>query len=156
MIAIDRASLLVSAPGSATLREVEERLATEGLTLRVASETLDATVADWLGRGAPGAPSQFADPADHLLAGLEATLLDGRTVLVRPSPRRAVGPDLAALFLGAAGRFGTIVRADLRAHVRDARVAAIPVPDIELDAPVSEGEEALLVAIGAELKRAAG
>ena len=51
------------------LADVEGTIAREGLTLGLASMPAQ-TVAAWLAAGAPGAPSSFADPADHLLAGL--------------------------------------------------------------------------------------
>ena len=38
---------------------------------------------------------------------------------IRPAPRRAVGPDLTALFVGAGGRFGRIDRAWMRVHRED-------------------------------------
>ncbi|MDB4935362.1 MAG: hypothetical protein JWP87_2334, partial [Labilithrix sp.] len=109
-IDIDPTSLLVGVPASKTLNSLETALAARGFTLGVALDEAgppDAktgaagfiTVGDWLAKGAPGAASVFADPADHLVAGLEATLPDGKKLEVRPGPRRAVGPDLTALVL---------------------------------------------------------
>jgi alkyldihydroxyacetonephosphate synthase len=159
-LALDRTSLLVSVAGTAPLAAVERELAAEGLSLRVAglgptaSSMLDTTVADWLARGAPGAPSVFSDPADHVVAGLTATLLDGRRLEVLPSPRRAVGPDLIALFVGTGSRFGTVEQVWLRVHPVDAHTvdAGLP-PGVALDPPVSPAEEALALAIARELGR---
>lgn len=150
---IDRMSLLVGVPGAATLASIERTLDAQGLTLGLAAT--DQTVADWLAHGAPGAPSSFTDPADHLVAGLTATFTDGRRLEVRPSPRRAVGPDLVALFLGARERFATIEHAWLRVHPKGARRVALPVDGLELDAPVSKEEQALLDAIAKELAASA-
>lgn len=149
---IDRASLLVGVPGAATLSSVERALAREGLTLGIPAA--DMTVAEWLARGAPGAPSALADPADHVVAGLRATLSTGRHLEIRPAPRRSVGPDLIALFVGAGERFGVVDHAWLRVHLPDARRVSEPIaPELDLDPPVSPEEAALLDAIGRELAR---
>jgi alkyldihydroxyacetonephosphate synthase len=157
-IAIDPASLLVEVSATKTLDALETELAARGFTLGVAlaeagpaNATTGApgsiTVGDWLAKGAPGAASLFADPADHLVAGLEATLPDGKKLEVRPGPRRAVGPDLTALLVGAHRRFGSIDRAWLRIHKRDARRQALPLPGGDLDPPVTAAEARLLDAI---------
>lgn len=149
---IDRASLLVRVPGGATLASIERALAPEGLTLGVPA--FDVTVADWLAQGAPGAPSGFLDPADHVVAGLSATLTNGRRVEVRPAPRRAVGPDVIALFVGANERFGAIDQAWIRVHVAGApRVCDPLADDLDLDPPVASDEGELLDAIARELER---
>lgn len=157
-IVLDPISLLVEVPASTTLDALETELAARGFTLGVAlvqagpaSTTTRApgsiSVGDWLAKGAPGAASVFSDPADHLVAGLEATLTDGRRLEVRPGPRRAVGPDLTALLVGAQGRFGRIDRAWLRIHRRDARRQAMPLPGMHLDPPVTAAEARLIDAI---------
>ena len=152
-IVIDTVSLLVEVSAATTLDALETELAARGFTLGVAlgdAGPSDA-VSHWLAQGAPGAASVFADPADHLLAGLEATLLSGDKLEVRPGPRRAVGPDLTALFVGAHGRFGIIDRAWLRIHRRDARRPSLPLPAGDLDPPVTEAEARLLDALRCEL-----
>lgn len=151
---LDRQSLLVRVAGAVTLSSVEAELARDGLTLGVSLDLVgSATVAAWLAHGAPGAPSAFADPADHLVAGVTATLTNGNVVDVRPSPRRAVGPDLVALLVGANGRFASIDHVWLRVHHRDARRVSVPLTGLDLDPPVSSGEAALLDAIARELAR---
>ncbi len=151
---IDLTSLMMEANGRATVANVELSLKEKGLTLGLDSyPSPDVTVADWLAQGAPGAPSAFFDPADHLVAGLTARLADGRTLEVRPSPRRAVGPDLIALCIGCGTRFATIERAWLRAHRLGAVRPKSPLPPLELDPPVGEGEAKLLDAIEDALRR---
>lgn len=147
-IAIDRESLLVDAPGSAALRDVEAVLEREGLTLGVGAAGIFTTVTAWLTKGAPGAPDPFADPVDHLVAGITMTLPGGKVVDVRPSPRRAVGPDLVALMTFPGVR---VDRAWLRVHRRDARRPSLPTPGFDRDAPLSEGESRLVDAILAQL-----
>ncbi len=148
---IDRTSLLVRVPGAATLAAIERALEREGLTLGVAAT--DDAVGDWLARGAPGAPSSSADPADHLVAGLTATLASGSTLEVRPSPRRAVGPDLIALVTGANERFASIDHVWLRVHLAGARRVTLTTEGLDLDPPVSNEEATLLDAIARELAR---
>lgn len=146
---IDIKSLLVRVDASQSLDALETDLAARGFTLGVTApaDVLTLPVGQWLARGAPGAPSIFADPADHLVAGLEATLLDGKKLDVRPEPRRAVGPDLTALLVGAHERFGRIERVWLRIHSLEARRPAMPLPGVNLDPAVTEDEARLLDSI---------
>jgi alkyldihydroxyacetonephosphate synthase len=164
-IEIDPISLLVGVPAGRTLDALETALAARGFTLGVALDLAgprDAatgaaggiTIGDWLAKGAPGAASVFADPADHLVAGLEATLPDGRRLEVRPGPRRAVGPDLTALAIGTHRRLASVEHAWLRIHRRDAHRPAMPLPaGVDLDPPVSADEARLVDAIAKELAR---
>jgi alkyldihydroxyacetonephosphate synthase len=152
-VALDRTSLLADVPGSITLGALERELGEEALSLGVPTlgDFAEMTVAHWLARGAPGAASAWGDPADHLVAGLEATLTSGKRLVVRPGPRRAVGPDLIALFFGTGGRLGRIERAWLRVHRRDAARPALPLPALDLDPPPSDAELRLLDQIAFEL-----
>lgn len=152
-LTIDAVSLLVQVTADHRLDALETELAARGFTLGVALADAgsDVAVGEWLAKGAPGAPSAFADPADHLLAGLEASLPSGDKLEVRAGPRRAVGPDLTALFVGAHGRFGRIDRAWLRIHRLHARRPALPLPAGDLDPPVTEAEARLLDAIRSRL-----
>jgi alkyldihydroxyacetonephosphate synthase len=154
-IDIDTASLLVGVPASKKLDALETALAARGFTLGVALDRAgarDVTVGDWLAKGAPGAASVFADPADHLVAGLEATLPNGQRLEVRPGPRRAVGPDLTALAMGTHRWLASIEHAWLRIHRRDARRPAMALPEgVDLDPPVSAAEARLVDAISREL-----
>jgi alkyldihydroxyacetonephosphate synthase len=132
MIELDRESLLVHARGTDRLVDLEAALAKDGLTLDlrdVPDVTLD--IAAWLETGAEGARSAWLDPADHLVAGIATSHFT-----IRPAPRRAVGPDLLCLVLGAkklrGGRFVQIESVWLRVHRKD---VARPV------APFSESEE---------------
>ena len=156
-IEIDPTSLLVGVPASRTLDALETALAARGFTLGVALDRagpFDITIGDWLAKGAPGAASVFADPADHLVAGLEATLPDGKRLEVRPGPRRAVGPDLTALAIGTHRRLASVEHAWLRIHRRDARQPAMPLPEgVDLDPPVSAEEARLVDAIARELAK---
>jgi alkyldihydroxyacetonephosphate synthase len=126
------------------LSTAERRLDELGLTLDVRPPSPPITVADWLARGAPGARDRWLDPVDQLVAGLDVTLADGRSLSIRPAPRRAVGPDLTALFLGALGRYGRIDRAWLRVHPRGVARPIAAAFEHERDPALSPGESALL------------
>jgi alkyldihydroxyacetonephosphate synthase len=114
MITLDRESLLVHAKGSERLADLEAALSAQGLTLDL-EKVADVTVAAWLEAGAEGARSAWLDPADHLVAGITTNRFS-----IKPAPRRAVGPDLLSLVLGAGGRFVQIESVWLRVHRKDA------------------------------------
>jgi FAD/FMN-containing dehydrogenase len=149
---IDRLSMLVNVPGAVTILQLENALRTEKLTLGISLQDPSISIAEWLARGAPGAASQFDDPADHLVAGFTVTLVNGRRLEIHPSPRRAVGPDLTALVMGANERFATVETAWLRVH--DLGADRVREPFSVLDAPLNEGETALLDAIARALAEA--
>jgi alkyldihydroxyacetonephosphate synthase len=152
-VEVDRESLLVRAEGTTPLAALEARLQEADLTLDTETST-SSTLAEWLDQGAPGARDPWLDPVDHLVAGLDAVMPGDRHVRLRPAPRRAVGPDLAALLVGARGRFGRIERAWLRVHRRGAtRPESAPFLH-ERDPAPNPGERALLDAIDRSLHEA--
>jgi alkyldihydroxyacetonephosphate synthase len=148
---LDRESLLACIEGSTELASAERTLNDAGLTLDLGVAVPSGTLGEWLARGAPGTRDRWLDPADQLLAGLDATLADGRALSIRPAPRRAVGPDLTALFVGAGERFGRIDRAWMRVHRRDATRPTAPAFHVDRDPPVSGGERGLVEAIAKAL-----
>jgi alkyldihydroxyacetonephosphate synthase len=149
---LDEQSLLLEADGAVTIADVEDFLTTKGLTLGfdVNADLAAMSVTDWIARGSPGAKSHFVDPADHVLAGLVGTL-GARTIDIRPGPRRAVGPDLVALFAGTGERLGRVTKAWIRAHRRDAQKPLMDVPRVDLDPPITEAESRLVDAIHAAM-----
>jgi alkyldihydroxyacetonephosphate synthase len=147
---VDRESLLVRAEGHVLVAALEQRLRDTGLTLDV--HVADApALSDWLAQGAPGARDRWLDPADQLIAGLDASLWNGHAVRVRPAPRRAVGPDLTALFVGAGERFGRIERVWLRVHAVGATRPTSAPFRCDRDPPMNAGEKALLDALERQL-----
>jgi alkyldihydroxyacetonephosphate synthase len=154
MVKVDRRSLLAYVEGEMTLGEIEASLTLSGLTLDVAGAQGDEqTVASWLAKGAPGARDPWLDPADHLVAGCDVKLSDGTRFEIRPAPRRAVGPDLVALFVGMGERFGTIEGAWLRVHPIGVERPNHGGLALDPNPPVSEGESRLLETIAACLAR---
>lgn len=113
---IDDRSLLAFVAGDRTLGDVQAEAETRGMSLRIDGLPRGETVRSFIARGCPGAPDPFEDPADHFVAGFSATLREGAFLHVPAGPRKAVGPDLLALFWGAEERAGIIERAVLRLH----------------------------------------
>lgn len=135
---IDHESRLATFSGKTTLGAANDALGACGLALDADVEvrkqqTLDA----WIAAGLPGSPDPWDDPVDHTLAGVEASIGDARLSL-RPSPRRAIGPDFGALLVGQGGRFGSVERATLRVRPRAAR----PAPVLRYGAPRNPEENA--------------
>jgi alkyldihydroxyacetonephosphate synthase len=150
-VTVDEASLLASVPAAVTLADADSTLRARGLTLDLHGADMALPLGRWLAEGARGARDPWLDPTDQLLAGFDATLPGGARLAIRPTPRRAVGPDLTALFLGTRDRFGPVDRAWMRVH----RVG-VPRPTSssftwDRDPPVTPGETSLLDAIATSL-----
>jgi alkyldihydroxyacetonephosphate synthase len=81
----------------------------------------------------------YEDPPDHQVAGFVAKLRSGDTLSVRPGPRRAVGPDLYALFHGMNGKVGDIRDAFVRVHRNGLEARPLPAA-IDRNPPVGRAE----------------
>jgi alkyldihydroxyacetonephosphate synthase len=152
VIELDKKSLLVNASGDVTVRALEDAMAAAGLTLDLGSVPGTTTVKALVEGGFRGARAPWGDPADHLVAGVVAreqkgTL--GRSLILRPVPRRAVGPDLFGLVVGGGGRFYAVESAWLRVHHRNVddgatrAVRPAPIPFTENEPPLTADEEEL-------------
>ena len=147
-ITLDRTSMLVDAPGAARLGDLAERLARDGMALcgDPAAMPSASTVSEWIAAGLPGAPDPWLDPVDHVVAGFTARLASGAPLALRPAPRRAVGPDLFALFQGTRDRAGTVTSAWLRVRrAGGAEATALPRPlatSIDRNPPADPTESA--------------
>jgi len=119
-LSIDAVSLLVEVEGAVTISEIERHAQAVELTTGLAISAGEESISTFLAAGAHGTFDAWLDPADHLVAGFEAKLANGELLVVRPAPRRAVGPDLFALVFGMDDRAATITRVWLRLHRRDA------------------------------------
>ena len=150
-IDLDATSLLARVGADTEVVALERRLHDAGFTLDARFDTPGVAVGAWLARGAPGVRDRWLDPVDQLVAGLDATLGDGRTLRLHPAPRRSVGPDLSALFIGAGTRFGRIDAAWLRVHPLGVTRATSAPFHIDRDPPVSRDEAALFEAIATGL-----
>lgn len=152
-VQIDELSLLSRAPGEMRLAEIERELGRRGLTLGLTgSLDMRMTVREWLARGAPCSRDLWEDPVDILVAGLAAELPSGARLEIRPAPRRAVGPDLTALFVGAGERYGKVLDATLRVYRKGGQPArACDYYGIR-DPELNEGEEMLAARFAEKIK----
>ncbi len=75
------------------------------------------------------------------LSGFDAVLKTGERLHVRPAPRRAVGPDLSALFVGAQGEVGHIESATVSVHRQGATPARRLPFHAERNSPLSAAEQ---------------
>jgi alkyldihydroxyacetonephosphate synthase len=143
---VDPVSGLVRAPGKVSLPHVERALAAEGRTLGLAEPPPDLDVAAWVAVGMPGMPDALHDPVAQRVAGFAASAAELRVEL-SPAPRRASGPDLSALFVGANGRVGEVEHVWLGARSRHARPARVLAHAVDRAPPVSAAETAVWDAI---------
>lgn len=93
-----------------------------------------STVGGWAAcRGAGQVSSRYGKIED-IVRGLKVVLPDGRTLEVRPLPRRATGPDLLQLFVGSEGTLGVITEVTLRIWRRPEREHGVVVAMPSVDA----------------------
>ncbi len=146
-LGIDTHSLLGTFRGEQSLRVIEEQLETVGLSLRLGATDMHQSLATWLAAGMPGARDPYADPVEQRVAGLVARLPSGETLGIRPTPRRAVGPDLGALVYGMAGRCMAVEQATLCVQPRQGSVSRELAFDYPRNPSASPEEERLVDAI---------
>jgi len=113
---IDDQSLLATFAGDATLDEAERALGEHGFSLGLDAAPGSRRLDEWVAAGMPGVRDPWSDPVAQPLAGFSALMHDGRRLLVRPAPRRAVGPDLSALLVGAGNRVARVEHATVAIH----------------------------------------
>jgi alkyldihydroxyacetonephosphate synthase len=150
---LDERSLLCTVSGTQPLDRLEAELFARGYTLGLAAAPgAGLDVARWIASGLPGASDPWSDPVAQQIAGLRARLARGGELVIRPAPRRAVGPDLFALFAGAGERVGVVTSANLCVRRRSAPGARALPFTIDRDPPLSAAEsgawERVIAAIG--------
>lgn len=153
---LDEDSELVHSPASLRLGQLEDWLGARGRTLDLnqLAQQREKTIDQWLGEGMPGVGDHFADPVATRIAGFSAQLNNGRRIAQHPAPRRAVGPDLASLFVGMGGAHGRFEAALLAAP----RVGAPRTRPFRFDGErspaVTDGEQRAMAALSSALERA--
>lgn len=109
---IDAVSGIATFRGETPLSEIEAAARARGFSLGVNGDVPPFTLAGFIDAGLPGSADPFADPVRGSVCGLEARG-DVASFRLLPAPRRAVGPDLSALCVGAAGRIARVESASL-------------------------------------------
>lgn len=108
---IDALSGIATFAGTTPLAELEALARAKGLSLGL-TEAPRGSLAAFVAAGLPGLPDPFADPVRGYVCGLAARGPAARFRLL-PAPRRATGPDLSALCVGAGGSIARIESASL-------------------------------------------
>ena len=116
---VDASSGIATFPGDTPLPELERAAEAKGLSLGLVGPVPALSVAGFIAAGLPGLPDPFADPARGNVCGIEAR---GPVASFRllAAPRRATGPNLTALCVGAHGAIAQVERASLVLVRRDA------------------------------------
>ena len=135
---LNEVALTVHAGAGIRVRDLEVILKDHGFTLGFAMVPyLDPKLGGFLcGQGWAEASVLFGHPCEAAI-GIEGVLPTGRPFRLKPAPRRAVGPDISHLFLGAEGRLGILTSAHVRFHplprVRRTVAAVLPTMDVGLE-----------------------
>ena len=135
---IDAVSGIATFRGATPLLEIAEAAQKKGLSLGLAGAVPALSLAGFIDAGLPGLPDPFVDPVRGSVCGIEAR---GPVASFRllAAPRRATGPNLAALCIGAGGEIARVESASLALVRRD---AVGPQGPRAQAAPLSEGEAA--------------
>lgn len=121
IVAFDERSRLVSVQAGVLGPELAAALEAWGYMLGHEPQSVAiSTVGGWVSTRATGQLSARYGGIEDLIAGLEVVLPDGTVVRSKTTPRRAAGPDLAALVIGAEGSLGIVTEVTLR---------VVPIPD---------------------------
>ena len=109
---VDAHSGIATFPGTEPLEAIERAARAKGWSLGLTDFPRDLTLDDFIAQGLPGSPDPFADPVRGNVCGLEAR---GPHAAFRmlAAPRRATGPNLMALCIGAGGAIARVERASL-------------------------------------------
>jgi FAD/FMN-containing dehydrogenase len=130
---LDETSLLVSAQAGITVDALERLLGERGLALiGLPPWSRARTLGALLGAPRPSEASPRIGRFVQSCAGIQALLPDGTEVATRLAPRKATGPDLMHVIVGARGTLGLITAATLRVQRRQEvrRSAAFKLPTL--------------------------
>lgn len=109
---VDALSGIATFRGETPLVDIEIAAQRSGLSLGLLGDVPPLTLAGFVAAGLPGLPDPFADPVRGSVCGLAARTSAGAFRYL-PAPRRAVGPNLMALCVGAGGALATVEAASL-------------------------------------------
>ncbi|MGH2776509.1 MAG: FAD-binding oxidoreductase [Actinomycetota bacterium] len=125
---VDAKSRLVTVGAGVTGPRLRAALERSGFMLGHEPQSHDiSTVGGWVATRACGQLSAGYGGIEKLVAGLEAVLAGGRTIVSKVAPRRSTGPDLGALIIGSEGTLGIVTEVTLRVS---------PIPEKRADACV--------------------
>lgn len=121
----DEKSRLVSAECGVLGSDLDNALQGWGYMLGHQPQSIQiSTLGGWVATRAAGQLSSRYGAIEHLVAGMEVVLPDGRVVRTKGTPRAATGPDIAGLMIGSEGTLGIVTEVTLR---------VAPLPPARLD-----------------------
>jgi alkyldihydroxyacetonephosphate synthase len=109
---IDAISGIATFSAETALSEIQAAAEQRGLSLGLLAAVPDQTLGRFVAEGLPGLPHPFLDPVRGYVCGLQARGGAAEFRLL-PVPRRATGPDLGALCVGARDAIATVQQASL-------------------------------------------
>jgi alkyldihydroxyacetonephosphate synthase len=109
---VDAVSGIATFSAQTPLVEIEAAARRSGFCLGLATVPPVLTLGRFIDEGLPGLPDPFLDPVRGHVCGLEAQGSAARFRLL-PAPRRATGPDLSALCVGAHGEIARVEQASI-------------------------------------------
>jgi alkyldihydroxyacetonephosphate synthase len=115
ILALDEDNLHVSVGAGVMLARLEAWLHERGYTTGHYPQSIElAQIGGLVATRSSGQFSSKYGSIEDLVLGLEVVLADGEIVRMSPEPRRAVGPDLRALWIGSEGTLGVITEVTLK------------------------------------------
>lgn len=112
---VDTKSRLVRVQAGVMGPALASVLLAEGYTVGHEPQSFDiSSVGGWVATRACGQLSARYGGIEDLVLGLEAVLPGGSVARSKVTPRRSVGPDVAALMLGSEGALGIVTEATLK------------------------------------------
>jgi alkyldihydroxyacetonephosphate synthase len=121
IVALDEENLYVRVGAGVLLGRLETWLHERGYTTGHYPQSIDlAQVGGLVATRSSGQFSTKYGSIEDRVAGLEVVLPDGEIVRMSTMPRRSVGPDLRALWVGSEGTLGVITEVTLR---------VVPIPE---------------------------
>ena len=134
---IDAVSGIATFRGDTPLTEIEAAAQLKGLSLGLVGKLPELSLAGFVDAGLPGLPDPFGDPVRGNVCGISAR---GSVASFRllPAPRRATGPNLAALCVGAGAEIARVESASLSLVRRDAVLRST---SVAVTTPLSGAEQ---------------
>lgn len=124
---VDAVSGIATFPGETPLSEIEAAATAKGLSLGLNGAVPELTLRGFIDSGLPGVPDPFVDPLRGHVCGIEARGPKASFRLLA-APRRATGPNLAALCIGAGGAIARVERASLPLVRKSVTAASAQLP----------------------------
>ncbi|MFV0425428.1 MAG: FAD-binding oxidoreductase [Beutenbergiaceae bacterium] len=126
--------------------DLEQLLSSRGLTTGHSPQSLyRSTVGGWVATLATGQFSSLYGGIEDLIVGYTVILATGEEVVLKASPRAAMGPDLRQVFIGSEGTLGVVTSVTLKLFPADlpTRLQTYSLPTLDAGLEVMR-EQALL------------